>query len=102
MHYVYILRSLSHPKEIYIGHTHNLKTRLAQHNAGKSPHTSNFIPWAVVACVALPDKSRAERLERYLKAGSGRSFADRHLLDPRHHERNEGLHRIEHQEAGVG
>jgi len=46
VHYVYILRSIAHPKQIYIGYTHDLKTRLAQHNAGKSAHTSKFAPWS--------------------------------------------------------
>jgi putative endonuclease len=82
MYYVYILRSVSHPKQIYIGYTHDLKTRLAQHNAGKSAHTSKFAPWALASYIALPDESLAIRMEKYLKSGSGHSFAKRHLLGP--------------------
>ncbi len=33
-HYVYILESKSHPEEISIGFTKDLKRRLAEHNAG--------------------------------------------------------------------
>jgi putative endonuclease len=82
VYYVYILRSIAHPKQIYIGYTHDLKTRLAQHNAGRSAHTSKFAPWSVATYIALPDKSLAFRLEKYLKSGSGHSFAKRLLLGP--------------------
>jgi len=79
MFYVYILRSIDHPKQIYVGSTHDLRTRLAQHNAGKSIHTNKFKPWDLLAYIATPDKMLAEKLERYLKTGSGRAFAVRHL-----------------------
>ena len=80
MHYVYILRSKTHPDETYIGSTHDLRKRLAEHNAGKSIHTNKFKPWELMTYVALPEKRIAENLERYLKSGSGRAFAERHLL----------------------
>jgi len=40
MFYAYIRESLSKPGEFYRGHTDDLKRRLAEHNAGKCPHTS--------------------------------------------------------------
>ena len=80
MFYVYILRSINHPEQTYIGSTHDLRSRLAQHNAGKSIHTNKFKPWNLMAYVALPDKLLAETFERYMKTGSGRAFAKRHLL----------------------
>jgi putative endonuclease len=79
MFYVYILRSVNHPERTYIGSTHDLRSRLAQHNAGKSIHTNKFKPWDLTAYVALQDKLLAETFERYLKTGSGRAFARRHL-----------------------
>ena len=33
MHYTYILRSLLHPEQRYIGSTSDLKARIAKHNA---------------------------------------------------------------------
>jgi hypothetical protein len=36
----------------------------------------------LAACIALQDKALAEKFERYLKTGSGRSFAIRHLIPP--------------------
>jgi putative endonuclease len=77
--YVYIFRSVNHPSQVYIGSTHDLRARLAQHNAGQSIHTNKFKPWKIEAYVALPEKDLAHRFERYLKTGSGRAFANRHL-----------------------
>ena len=80
MYYVYVLRSNAHRDQTYIGSTGDLKNRLAEHNAGKSIHTSKFKPWDLIAYVALPEKHLAKRLESYLKSGSGRAFANRHLV----------------------
>jgi putative endonuclease len=80
MYYVYLLRSDNSPGQTYIGSTSDLRKRLAEHNGGKSIHTNKFKPWSLVAYIALPEKRLAEELERYLKSGSGRAFAKRHLL----------------------
>ena len=42
MFYTYILRSLSHPEQRYIGSTAYLKARLAKHNAGEVPHLEHY------------------------------------------------------------
>jgi predicted GIY-YIG superfamily endonuclease len=80
VYYVYILRSTAYPDQTYVGSTSNLRKRFAEHNAGKSIHTNKFKPWTLDAYVALPEKHLAETFERYLKSGSGREFAKRHLL----------------------
>ena len=80
MYYVYLLRSQTHPYQTYIGSTSDLRKRLAEHNAGKSIHTNKFKPWELMTYIALPEKHLAETFERYLKSGSGRAFAKRHLL----------------------
>ena len=82
MYYVYLLRSKTHPNQTYIGSTGDLRKRLAEHNAGKSIHANKFKPWDLMAYVALPEKHLAEKFESYLKSGSGRAFAKRHLLTP--------------------
>ena len=79
MYYVYLLRSESHPNETYIGLTHNLRGRLADHNSGKSTHTKKFIPWRLISYVAFTERAQAERFEKYLKSGSGRAFTKSHL-----------------------
>lgn len=70
-----MLQSLGHPDERYVGETRDLRARLIEHNAGKSRHTSKFIPWKIVTYVAFEDRTRAEDFERYLKSGSGHAFA---------------------------
>jgi putative endonuclease len=82
MCYVYILRSLQFPKQMYVGSTSDLRRRLAEHNAGKSIHTNKFKPWELAAYIAVSENRVAEQLEKYLKSGSGRAFANRHLLSP--------------------
>jgi len=80
MCYTYILESLSKPGEFYRGHTDDLKRRLAEHNAGKCPHTKRFVPWKVKFYAAFEPLEQAQRFEQYLKTGSGHAFANRHLL----------------------
>ena len=79
MHYVYLLRSQSHPEQRYVGLAKDLKLRLRQHNAGESPHTSKFTPWVLHAYFAFHDEPAAAAFEQYLKSGSGREFARRHF-----------------------
>ncbi len=75
MHYVYLLRSQSHPKETYIGLTSDLTVRLAKHNEGGSPHTAKYKPWDLVSYHAFDSREKAVTFESYLKTGSGRAFA---------------------------
>ena len=79
MRYVYLLQSKSATCERYVGVTSDLKQRLAEHNAGKSPHTSKYLPWKLVTHVAFSDEQKAETFERNLKSGSGHAFARKRL-----------------------
>ncbi len=79
MTYVYLLQSLPHPQEHYIGLTADLRTRLGDHNASRSVHTALFRPWKVVSYHAFADPKSAAAFEAYLKSASGRAFANRHL-----------------------
>lgn len=79
MYYVYLIESIAFPRERYVGISANLKTRISDHNAGKSPHTSKFRPWRLVTYLAFSDRSKAEAFERYVKSGSGHAFAKRRL-----------------------
>ena len=78
-HYVYILVSETNPGRHYIGSTADLNARLAAHNAGKVSHTSKYKPWRVETAVAFRSNKKAAAFEKYLKSGSGRTFARRHL-----------------------
>ena len=79
MKYVYLLRSVHHPEQRYIGVTHDFQARLAEHNAGKSPHTQKHKPWEAVIVLRFEDDAKADAFEAYLKHGSGHAFARRHF-----------------------
>ena len=79
LHYVYLLISESAPDERYVGVTSDLKARLAEHNAGRSPHTSKFTPWRLVTYIAFSTRRQADAFETYLKSGSGHAFARKRL-----------------------
>ncbi len=79
MYYTYILENIPNPNRHYIGFTDNLKNRLAEHNAGKSKHTEKYRPWKLKVYLAFDEEETAIRFEKYLKSGSGRSFARRHF-----------------------
>jgi putative endonuclease len=71
MHYVYLLQSAVDHRRHYTGFTHNLRTRLANHNADQNQSTVNGRPWRLVSYFAFADKTKARTFERYLKSGSG-------------------------------
>ena len=79
MDYVYLFRSLSAPKQTYVGCASDLKDRLETHNAGGSPHTSKYVPWKRVTYIAFDDRGQAYAFEAYLKTRSGQAFARKRL-----------------------
>ncbi len=79
MRYVYLLESEAFEGQRYVGVTSDLKQRLLDHNAGKSPHTSKYVPWKLVTYVAFSSEQKADGFERYLKSGSGHAFARKRL-----------------------
>jgi putative endonuclease len=80
MHYVYLLESLVSPAKHYVGFTSDLKARLARHDAGQNPSTAFARPWELAGYVAFRTEAKAVAFEKYLKSGSGRTFAKRHLF----------------------
>ena len=56
MHYVYLLESDASPRKRYVGLTTDLKRRLAEHNAGKSAHTSKYVPWHLVTYIGFANE----------------------------------------------
>ncbi|WP_343517757.1 GIY-YIG nuclease family protein [Sphingomonas sp.] len=79
MFHVYILQSEREPDQFYTGLADDLRARLAEHNAGRSSHTSKYLPWVLVSYTAFRDRPKAVAFERYLKSGSGRALAMRRL-----------------------
>jgi len=79
MFYVYILKSIEHSDQFYIGITSDLKRRLKTHNSGGSKHTAKYRPWKVETYIAFSSEQKARDFEKYLKSGSGRAFAKKRL-----------------------
>ena len=75
---VYVLKSADPKADYYIGLTHDVHSRLADHNAGRCPHTARHRPWHLHVSIQLPDEQRAIAFERYLRS-AGRAFAKRHF-----------------------
>lgn len=78
MHFVYILSSES-GEHFYVGLTGNVESRLKAHNAGQVAHTAKFKPRTLKSYIAFENRDRAALFESYLKSGSGRAFAKKHL-----------------------
>ena len=77
MQYVYIIRSVDHPTQTYIGFTTDLIRRLKVHNSGQSVHTSKYRPWKLITYLAFESETNARAFERYLKSHSGMAFASK-------------------------
>ena len=80
MFYVYIIRSSAHPRQIYVGFTEDLKSRLQKHNRGDCTHTSKYLPWELQFYCAFNEKKKALDFELYLKTHSGKAFSSKRLL----------------------
>ena len=78
MKYVYILESQD-SEHFYVGITDDVPARLAKHNAGEVGHTSKYRPWRLKTYIAFSNQQHAVAFEKYLKSGSGRAFAKKHL-----------------------
>jgi predicted GIY-YIG superfamily endonuclease len=79
MKYVYILQSINFPENYYTGITDNIENRLKKHNSGDVSHTSKYCPWKLKSFIAFSEEIKALEFEKYLKSGSGRAFAKKHL-----------------------
>src|SRR6266498_5763588 len=69
--YTYVIQSLSHPDQRYIGHTADRRQRDTDHNTGKCPHTAEFMPWKLKFYIAFESTEQAQHFEKYLKSGPG-------------------------------
>ena len=78
-YYVYILKSVNFPDEIYVGFTLDTSSRLQKHNEGGSVYTKDHRTWEIVFSCSFKDKSKALAFEKYLKSHSGRVFAQKRL-----------------------
>lgn len=77
MWYVYILKC--DDGKNYTGCTSNMDGRLKRHQDGYVEYTKSRLPVELICYTAFKDKYKAYDFEKYLKSGSGRAFAKRHL-----------------------
>lgn len=70
---VYVLKSRHESPHFYVGVTAAVDDRLADHNAGRCPHTVRYRPWSLHVVIEFTDERTALRFERYLESGSGRA-----------------------------
>lgn len=80
MYFVYILRSISHSDQTYVGFTEDVPTRLKKHNERGNVSTAPYRPWKLIFYCAFEDKGRALAFETYLKSHSGKAFSAKRLL----------------------
>lgn len=73
--FVYVLRNGDQNPRFHVGVSSDIDERLADHNAGRCPHTASRRLWQLHVIIEFSDEQRAIRFERYLKSGSGCVFA---------------------------
>jgi putative endonuclease len=76
--YIYVLQNEIDPKRFYAGLTDDLPHRLQNHNAARVLHSAKWKPWRLKSYIAIFDRVRAAKLERYLQSSSGREFLKKH------------------------
>lgn len=80
MYFVYVLRSVPFPNQLYIGYTEDLETRLKSHNYGGTTATARYKPWHLEVHVTFNNQKKAIEFEKYLKSGSGKAILLNRLL----------------------
>ena len=71
-YFVYVLFSFK-DRELYIGYTENLDTRITEHLNKKVSATKFRLPLILIHYEALTDAKDARAREKFLKSGFGRS-----------------------------
>lgn len=71
MYTVYAISSLK-TNYVYIGHTNNLKRRLAEHNSGNTPSNKSYRPFRLVMSEEFRSRSEAIEKEKELKKSHNR------------------------------
>jgi predicted GIY-YIG superfamily endonuclease len=77
MFYTYVLRCGD--GNLYIGSTGNLRRRIAEHQAARSPATASRLPITLEYYEACRSENGARLREKQLKTGFGRAYLKRRL-----------------------
>lgn len=78
--YVYLLYSPD-SNTFYVGFTHNIERRLAEHNKGLNFSTKFAAPWSLIYYEAHTDEGDAMRREKYLKTSAGKQAINKMLRE---------------------
>ena len=78
MYYTYILRLSSN--QLYVGHTYDLKKRIAEHRRGGVKATKDRRPFELIYYSAFDSSAKARSFEKYLKSSSGKAFRNKRLI----------------------
>ncbi len=73
MYYVYVIQSLK-DKNLYVGHTNDLRERLKEHNGGFVKATKSRKPLRLIYYGASNLLQDAVKREKSLKTGFGRAY----------------------------
>ena len=73
-----MLRSLS-DKQLYVGLTDDLRSRLEEHNAGRVASTRRRVPLELLYWEGCLDRSDAAQREKYLKTALGKRYLKNRL-----------------------
>ena len=71
MFYVYAIQS-SVNSRIYLGQTHDINVRLAEHNAGRVQSTRKHRPWKIIKVDRCETREAARWIEHELKTSRGK------------------------------
>lgn len=80
MYYVYVLKSLAN-NDVYIGYSDDLRSRLREHNEGKSNYTRVYRPWTLIYYEAYRNKNDARKREVELKGHKAKEFLKEHIKE---------------------
>jgi len=59
MKHVYLLQSITHPDQRYVGLTSDIEKRLAAHNSSQSFYTAKFRTWKLITSLVLINDDKA-------------------------------------------
>lgn len=79
MWYVYVIKSKVSSFR-YTGSTNDLERRLIEHNNGETQSTKAYLPFEIETFIAVNSESKARKLEKSLKTGSGRAILRKRIL----------------------
>jgi len=68
-------------KQLYVGYTHDLKRRMAEHHCGKVKSTRTRRPLKLLCYEAYLTKEEAMRREEFLKSSDGKKDIRKRLIE---------------------